>query len=75
MRLKENAIGGSTEASDLFSLSSILTPTTLREAHGESKEAQRGIFRTVLNREAKYGWWDTDAVVNVSLKLRFSCLT
>jgi hypothetical protein len=67
MRLKENAFGGSTEASDLFSLSSILTPTTLREIRGESKETQRGIFRTVLNREAKCGWWDSDAV-SVGLK-------
>jgi hypothetical protein len=76
MHLKGNAFGGSTEASDLFSLSSILTLTTLREAHGGSKEAQRGIFRTVVNREAKCGWWDTGVVVSVSLKLlHFSCLT
>jgi hypothetical protein len=73
--LKENAFAGPTEASDSSSLSSILTLATWREARGESKEAQRGIFRTVVNREAKYGWWDTDAVVSVSLKLRFSCLT
>ena len=43
----------STATSDSSSLSSSFVLATLREAHGESKEAQRGIFRIVVNREAK----------------------
>ena len=48
--------------------------TTWREARGESTEAQRRIIHTVVNRAAKPGYWGTDAVVSVSLKLfQFSC--
>ena len=64
---------GSTEASDLSSFSSILTLATWREGRGESTETQRGIFRTVVYRAAKSGWWGTDAG-SVSLKaFQFSC--
>jgi len=47
--------------------------TTWREGRGESTEAQRGIFHTVVNRAAKAGWWGND-VVSVSLTpFQFSC--
>jgi hypothetical protein len=66
-RLKENALAGSTGASDLSSLSSSFVLATWHEAREESTGDQRGIFHTVVNREAKCGWWDTDAV-GVGLK-------
>ena len=47
--------------------------TTWREAREESTEAQQRIAHNVVNRAAKFGWRDTDAVVSVSLKLQFSC--
>jgi hypothetical protein len=65
--LEGNAFAGPTEASDSSSISSSFVLATLRETRGESKETQRGIFRSVLNREAKCGRWDSDAV-SVGLK-------
>ena len=64
---------GSIEASGLSSFSSNLTLATWRGARGESTETRRGIFRTVVYRAAKSGWWGTDAG-SVSLKaFQFSC--
>jgi hypothetical protein len=80
LRLKENALDGLYRRFR-FVLTLIQfgartnARTTWREAREESTEAQQRIAHTVVNRAAKFGWWDTDAVVSVSLRLlQFSCL-
>jgi hypothetical protein len=47
--------------------------TTWPEGRGESTEAQRGIFRTVVNRAAKSGWWDNDVVSVILTPFQFPC--